>query len=522
MNTRTLLLATAAGIALALAAPQADAKVFRAAFASEAATLDPHAQNALINSILLEQIYDTLATRDKDLKVVPGLAERWEQAEPKRWRFFLRRNVKFHDGAAFTADDAVFSIKRAMAPTSNFGIYIDSVEDAVKVDDVTIDIVTKVADPIIPDKFTRLFIMSKAWAEANRSVQPQNYGAKEETYASRNTNGTGPFKLLRRDPDVRTIMVRNENYWGPFEGNVTEYHSIPLPSDQTRVAALLSREVDFIHTVPPQDLARLRAQSTLKLIEGQENRTLFLGMDQRSNELKYANTPGKNPFKDIRVRQAVAHGVDMNVIRTRVMRGQAVITGSMWTQYVNGYSEDNNSRLAYDRDKAKKLLADAGYPNGFKVQLDCPRGAYESVCESLPTMLAPIGLELTLNLLPPAQTWPKIINNDTSFYALSWGVPTFDALYTLRGIMMTREKVGGSSWNPGYSNPNVDALIEKAQFETDQDKRRGFMRDAHKLHNEDLGHIPLQHMMIPWVMQSNVTLVHRADNFLLVKWVKVD
>jgi peptide/nickel transport system substrate-binding protein len=517
--------ALALGLVLAAgAATMAEAKTFRLAINADASTLDPHAQNSQVNFAILLQAYEPLVGRDKDLKPVPVLATRWEAVEPMRWRFFLRPGVRFHDGATLSADDVVFSYRRALERTSNVTIYIDSVAGIEKVDDMTVDITTKYPDAVLPEKMSRIFIMNRAWAEANRSTVPQNVAAKEETFAARNMNGTGPFMLRSRDTDTRTVMARHPSYWGRVEGNVTEYVHLTISSDATRIAALLSGDVDIVINVPPNDVAKLKADQRIKVIEGQENRTVFLGFDQSKDELQFSSVKGRNPLKDLRVRQAIAHAIDVEAIIRRVLRGQGIASGLMWTHYVNGWDRSiEQARLPLDREKAKRLLAEAGYPNGFDLTLDCPVGAYDEVCVAIAPMLAQVGIQLKVNTLPPGQMFPRIARGETSFYGLSWGVPTYDAMYTLRGIMMSRAKVGGSSWNGGgYSNAEFDALVEKAQVEPDPEKRRGMIRDAHRMHNAEVAHLVLYHMMIPWAMSAKVSAPHRADNQLEVRYVTVD
>jgi peptide/nickel transport system substrate-binding protein len=259
------------------------------------------------------------------------------------------------------------------------------------------------------------------------------------------------------------------------------------------------------------------------VLEGQENRTVFLGMNQDAEELAGSDARGRNPFKDLRVRQAIAHAIDMNAIRTRTLRGQAVPTGSMWTQYVNGWSPETDRRLPYDREAARRLLTEAGYPNGFSVPLDCPVGTYDEACQAVTAMLAQVGIRVALNLIPNAQFTPRLLRREAPFYALSWGVPTFDALYTLRSIMQSRGAAGVASWNAGgWSNPRFDELVTAVEREPDAERRRALIREAHALHNADLGHIPLYHMMIPWAVRQGVAVTHRADNQYQVRDIRVD
>ncbi|MBD0275576.1 MAG: ABC transporter substrate-binding protein, partial [Acetobacteraceae bacterium] len=413
------------------------ARVFRMATSTDAATLDPHATNALFTFLVVAQIYEPLTHRGDDMRVQPGLAERWEQVEPTRWRFHLRDGVRFHGGEAFDAEDAVFSLTRAKAPTSNYGIFVDTLDRAEAVDRLTVDLVTRVPDATIPDKMTRVLMMDRGWSEANRAERPQNFGQREETHAARNANGTGPFVIRSREVDQRTVMVRNPAWWGANAGpsgrgagNVGEYHHLVLSSDATRVAALLSGEVDMVHVVPAQDVERIRRDPRLRVLEGQENRTVFLGMRQDTDDLPGGDGKGGNPFRDLRVRRAVAHAVDVEAIRRRTLRGQAIPTGSMWTHFVNGHDPEGDRRLPHDRERARALMAEAGHPNGFAAALDCPVGTYDEACQAVVAMLAQVGIRASLNLQPNTQFIGRIQRRETGFYMLSWGVPTFDALYT--------------------------------------------------------------------------------------------
>jgi len=517
-----------AGLSVAIllagtAAPEA--KQFRFATTSDAVTLDPHANNAFTTYLITGQIYESLIHRNDALKLEPALALRWEQVEPRRWRFWLREGVTFHNGNAFDADDVVFTIARTLAPTSNFTIYVDTVSHAERVSSHVVDIVTRVPDAVIPDKLTRILLMDREWTAANRSAQPQNLRDREESFAARNANGTGPFVLRSREPDQRTVLVRNPRWWGgpPGPNDVTEWQHVVIASDPTRIAALLSGEVDFVHTVPAQDVARLQRDPRLKVLIGQENRTMWLAMDQARDELLYSNVKGRNPFKDVRVREAIAIAIDVEAIRSRVLRGHAVPTASMWTQFVTGYDEAFARRPPVDRDRARRLLAEAGYPQGFEVTLDCPVGAYDEVCQAIAGMLAQVGIQIRLNTVPSAVFFRKLQQEDTSFYGLTWGVPTFDALYTFRGIMMTRALAGGGSWNwGGYSNPRVDALIREVEAETAPARRIALIHEAQRMHNAEYGHIPLYHLMIPFAMKANVMVTHRADNLVFGRTVKVE
>jgi peptide/nickel transport system substrate-binding protein len=399
-------------------------------------------------------------------------------------------------------------------------------------DRLTVDVVTRVPDPVIPDKMTRVMIMDRGWSEANRVQEPQNFARQEETFTVRNANGTGPYLIRSREQESRTVMVRNPNWWGwqaggqgggPARGNVTEYHHITLTSDATRIAALISGEVDFVHVVPVQDVARIQRDQRLRVLEGQENRTVWIGMRQDVDELTGSDVRGRNPFKDVRVRQAIAHGMDLDALRRATLRGQGVPTGSMWTEFVNGWSRETDRRTPYDPARARALLAEAGYPNGFSVPLDCPTGTYDEACQAVAAMLARIGIRAQLNIQPNAVFSQRVRRQEPMMYLLSWGVPTFDASYTLRAVMASRSVGGAATWNAGgYSNPAFDAMLPRIDAEQDGDRRRALIREAHAMHNADLGHIPLYHMMIPWAVRTGVTVQHRADNQFQVREIRVE
>ncbi len=369
--------------------------------------------------------------------------------------------------------------------------------------------------------------MSKAWSTKHNVLKPLDYKNKEETFASRNANGTGPYILRTREADVKTVAVLNSNWWGKRGGNVTEVVYQPIKSDGTRLAALISGEIDFVLDPPPQDVPRLKSDAKIRVVEGNENRTVFLGMDQYRDELLYANVKGRNPFKDKRVREAFQLAIDVNAIKAQVMRGLSVPAAAMFAPQVDGYDKSLDQPGKPDRAKAKKLLAEAGYPNGFEVTLDCPNNRYvadEKICVAIAGMLAQLDVKVKVNAMPRANYFPKIQNLDTSFYMLGWGVPTFDAQYAVQSLLRTRvEKSADGDYNLGrYSNPAVDAAVDKLKTEVDPAKRAELAREITKLHKADVGHLPLHHQVIPWAMRANVSVVHRADNRLTVNWVRIN
>jgi peptide/nickel transport system substrate-binding protein len=514
-------------VVLALAsAPVLDAKTLRFSSQGDITTLDPHGNNEGFTNAYLDEIYEPLVTRGKQLKVEPCLALSWQAVNPTTMRFKLRPNVHFHDGTPFTADDVVFSIQRALADTSNFKPYLAGVKEARKVDDLTVDIVTDGPAPVLIGQLTEVRMMSKAWSTAHNVQKPQDYKNKEETYASRNANGTGPYIVQSREADVKTVAVLNSNWWRKVEGNVNEMVYLPIKQDSTRIAALLSGEIDFVLDPAPQDIGRLKQDPKIKVLEGNENRTVFLGMDQWRDELLYSSVKGKNPFKDKRVREAFQKAIDVNAIKTQVMRGLSIPTAVMYAPQVDGYPKDLDRVKPPDREGAKKLLAEAGYAQGFSVTLDCPNNRYindEKICVAIAAMLAQVNVKVSVNAMPRATYFPKIQNYDTSFYMLGWGVPTFDSQYALQSLVRTVvPKTADGDYNLGkYSNASVDDAVDKLKTEVDPAKRASLAYVASQVHMADFGHIPLHFQVIPWAMRSNVKAIHRADNRLSVKWVTI-
>jgi peptide/nickel transport system substrate-binding protein len=526
---RKLLLAAA--LATGLGAGWAEARTVRWAASGDPNTMDPHSQNVGTVTMVLQQIYDPLIQRTQELGLAPGLATRWEQVEPNRWRFWLRPGVKFHEGQDFTAADVVFSITRAQQPTSNYGIYVDTIASSVAVEPMVVDVITRVPDPILPNKIASLFIMSRAWSEQHNATRPQNTRAREEMHTTRATNGTGAFRLQSREPDVRTVMVRNTDWWGwnepaSREANVTEIIYRPISSDATRIAALLSNEIDFVLDPPLQDLNRLRAAQGIRVLEGPEVRTIFLAMDVHRDRLLYSDVTDRNPLKDLRVRQALYHAIDIQAIHRTTMRGQSVATGTFFPPQVNGYSREEDVRLPFDQARARALLTEAGYPNGFGITLDCPNNRYindEQICQAIVAMWARIGVRAQLNAMPLAPFFAKIQREDTSIYLLGWGVPTLDALYSFQSLVRSRDGGQGNGiWNYGrYSNPRMDQLID-IMVNQSGDARNNAIREALRIYREDVPHIPLHHQMIPWAMRSTLTIPHMANNQPYFRWARMN
>jgi peptide/nickel transport system substrate-binding protein len=526
--TSRLRLFAATLLATSMLVQVADARSLKWARSGDSLTLDPHAQNEGPTHNLAHHIYEPLIIRDNQGKPLPALATSWTiTSDPLVWEFKLRPGVKFHDGSAFTADDVVFSYQRAMQPTSDMKSLLGSVDTITKVDDTTVRIKTKGPNPLLPANLTDLFIMSKAWAEKNNATKVQDFKNKEENFAVRNANGTGPFVLVSREPDIKTVMKRNDNYWGKAETpiEITELVYTPIKADATRVAALLSGEVDFVQDLPVQDIQKLQQDKKLAVNIGPENRSIFLGMNVGDKELKTSDVKGKNPFADKRVRQAINMTVNRQAIQRVVMRGQSIPTGIIAPPGVNGWTKELDVIPANDAAKAKALLKEAGFENGFSITMHCPNDRYvndEAICQAVVGQLAPIGIKVNLVSQSKSIHFPLIQKNppETDFYLLGWGVPTFDSHYIFTLLYHTRgDKEGG--WNgTRYSNKDIDAITVGLTKETDLNKRNQEIAKAWKILQDDTVYIPIHIQTLAYAMKADVEIPVDISNQPKLKFMK--
>lgn len=520
-------LVTALALAAALGHGALHAQTLRWASQGDPQTMDPHSQNESMTNMMNGQVYERLVMRDRRLNIVPSLATSWEQTGPLTWRFKLRPNVKFHDGSPLTADDVVFSINRGKETTSQVNVYANAVGTPVAIDPLTVEFRLEKVNPIFLQHLDALWIMSKAWAEKNKVTKPLDFKNKEESFASFNTNGTGPYMLASRQPGIKTVYKRNPNWWGKFEGNVQEIVYQQISNDATRLAALVSGEIDFVLDPAPRDVQRLRNTAGVKIIDGPENRVVFIGMDQFRDKLLHGNVPGdKNPFKDLRVRKALYQAVDIETMRTKLMNGLSVPTGGNTPSPLGSYNDPAiEARYPYDLEGAKKLMADAGYGSGFDVTLDCPNNRYindEEICIALAQMWSKINVRVRVNAMPRATYFPKLEKHDTSMYMLGWGGAVTDAETTLTPVMRNLGEKGVGLYNYGRStNAKFDQLAAQSSVEADPKKREALVKAALTEWKEQVHTIPLHRQVIPWAARTNIEAVHRADNWLEVAWVTV-
>jgi peptide/nickel transport system substrate-binding protein len=510
---KMLLLATS--VAAALAAP-AQAQTLRWAAQNDILTLDPHSQNHATTNAILMHAYEGLTRYNDKYQVEPALATKWTYLSPTQVRFELRKGVKFHDGTPFTADDVIFSFGRIRQPQGTMGIYVTGINEIKKIDDHTVDLIMSAANPLLLRNIIDFRIMSKTWSEKNNTAKVQDYKANEENHASRNVNGTGAYRILSWTPEQRVMMARHDGWWDKRTGNVSQVVYTPIKSDATRVAALLSGDVDLLTDLPTQDVARLRADKKLKVVDGPEVRTIYLAPDMGSPELKHSSIKGKNPFADKRVRQALSMAIDREAIKRNIMRGLSIPAGIMVAPGVNGHTKELDVPVKTDVAAAQKLLAAAGYPNGFEVRLNCPNNRYvndEKICQAIASMWAKIGVKVNLNAESMATFIQKVQNFDSSIYLLGWGVATYDAQYSLQSLIRTRTTGADGNFNfSKISDPTVDRLVDAMKTETDTTKRNNMIREALVRTKDEVLTIPLHHQMRPWAMKTGVTTIHRSDD----------
>ncbi len=502
----------------------AQGKVLRFASAFDPQSMDPHALALLYQTRVVTQIYEGLVNRGKDFKLEPSLATSWEMVGPTNWRFKLGQGVTFHDGAPFTADDAVFSIERALDKASQRKNQMLGIAGARKVDAQTIEVVTSAPDAVLPDKLFLVAMMSKAWAEKNNVVKPQDYNAKQETFAVRNANGTGPFMLVRYEADVRTALKANSAWWGRSAGagggNLDEVHYQVIQSDATRLAALQSAQVDFMIDPPFQDLARLKADKSLKVSEVDDIGTQYFAFNQHSAELSGSDLKGRNPFKDVRVRRAVQLAVDTDLIVKQVLRGEGTVTGSFVSPLVDGYLPEFEKRPRADAAAARVLLKEAGYENGFSVQMDCVNVAWRAaVCQAAASMLEKVGIRANLVTSPSSIFFPKLSQGTGFLVEFGWSA-TPDAWNILQSLVRTNDGLAAGAFNAGrYSNPKLDALVDGLRVEPDLAKRRAMVQEALRIVQADLPLVPLYRRQHNWVMRPNIDVVHWPNDVLELRWV---
>lgn len=481
-----LLLAAAACLAFG-----AQAAEFRWASGNDILGADPHINNHGLTNAFKASIYEGLTRRTPDGSPAPGLAERWELRTPDTMRFYLRQGVKFHGGESFTADDVIFSWQRVQQPGADMAYTVASIARIDKIDDHTIDVVTKGPNPVLLMDLLNFFVMSRSWTEAQGGgqVTRANTAGAATTFLASNANGTGPFRLTERRADERTVMEPFAGHWEPQTHNITRATYRPIANAATRSAAIASGELDLMYHVPLQNLSQFEQMSGVRVMRGPTARTIYLGMDVgRAESLDMPGT-GKNPLQDVRVRRAIAHAIDYAAIQRVVMRGASQSAGLMIAPAVQGFDASLNQRLPFDLAGARKLMAEAGYADGFPLSMFCPAGRYvndEAICTALVPMFQRIGINARLTALPMGQFLQRGTAGDAPLFMLGWTPGNFDITNVLS------ELLGDGPYNWGkYNSPRLQELRAQIAVETDMAKRQVLSSQALRVIQEDVPTIPL-------------------------------
>jgi peptide/nickel transport system substrate-binding protein len=519
--------------AFGAAAPAAQAQnTLRYAFQGELKVLDEYSLNETFSMGVLGNVYEGLVKRDGDLNIVPGLATSWRMVDPLTWRFELRQGVRFQDGHPFTADDVLFSADRVRSEGSDLATRIPADAVFTKIDDHTVEVKLTTPNPILIGEWDTWGIMDKEWTEANDAVAVTSAADTAVNYAALHANGTGPFKVVSHQPGVRTVLEANPDWWGWADRrfNIDRVEFTPIASDATRVAALLSGEMDLVDPVPLQDFARVEANPATEVVSEPELRTVFLGFDQTRDALVGSDVTDRNPFKDVRVRRAFLLAIDEEAIAARIMRGRATPSALMIAPSLFGRGGEF-VRPKADPAAAKALLAEAGYPNGFSLTMDCPNDRYVNdgeICQAVAAMLARVGVRVNLAAVPKSQFFAKVLapgGYDTSFYLLGWTPAGLDAYNVLYNLLACRQEGGGheaaGAFNlGGYCNPELDRLTAQIVAETDLARRDELIAQAFRIATDDVATIPLHQQSLAWGKARAVEITPRADNIVMFDSVR--
>lgn len=510
-------------VALGLLAGAAEASTLRWSAQGDIATFDPYAHTESFTSNVLHHVYDPLVRRGRELQIEPALATAWRQVAPDRWRFELRRNVRFHDGAAFDADDVVASIERLLHPGARARGNLSQVLKVEKVDAFTVDFVTKGPYPLLLNDLTGIFIMDKEWMTANNALTPGNISSNTTTFASTNANGTGPFRLESYRPDQATIMTVNPNWWDKPDHNLTRIEFRPIRSDATRVAALLSGELDLIVPAPLQDLARIGAAPGFQVIEEPSLRLIFLGLNHRPELLAMPGRP--NPLRDVRVRRALWMAIDMDTIQRRVMRGKSRNVGTLVAPPIPGYAAELDQPMRFDVEGARRLLREAG-AEGMRVKLNCSNDRYiadEQTCVAIAGMWTRAGVTVDLQTETRATYFPKVDRGETDIYMLGWAtLPPMDGFSVLSAIFASRRDGYGGNNPNGLANARLDEITRTVATELDETKRRALMVEAFRIAREEALFIPLHQQPVAWGARANIQVINFPDEFVRLWYARVN
>ena len=490
-----------ASVLLSASVMSAQAETLKMAYDADPVTLDPHEQLSGGMLQLSHMAFDPLVRWDRNMGFEPRLAEKWERVDEKTMRFTLRKGVKFHSGNELTAKDVQFTFDRIKNSPDFKGIFTQF-EGVNIVDDHTFDLVTKTAFPLVLNNATYIFPMdSKFYSGQDENGNDKGMLVKHgNSFASRNISGTGPYTVSYREQGVRVEFERFGNYWdAASKGNVDKIVLTPIKEAPTRVAALLAGDVDFIMPVPPTDHKRIDSNGKVDLVTMPGTRIITFQMNQERVEA----------FKDVRVRQAIVHAINNEGIVKKIMKGFATPAGQMSPEGYLGYNADLKPR--YDLKKAKQLMKEAGYENGFTVTMMAPNNRYvndEKIAQAVASMLAKIGIKVDLKTMPKAQYWPTFDERAADMMMIGWHADTEDSNNFFEFLSACPDAdTGAGQYNSGnFCSPEADKLMAQANVETDPAKRAAMMQKIEKINYDQAGFVPLHWQNLAWAAAKDVKI----------------
>jgi peptide/nickel transport system substrate-binding protein len=495
-------------------APRAEARELRFSFQSDIASLDPHFFDHAFTQGFLANVYEGLTRWDSELRVSSALATEWRQESPTAWVFKLREGVRFHAGQAFTADDVVFSWTRAMGPDSGYRGLTAPVERVEAIDPLTVRIVLKTPYAILPRMATNIMILSRAWAEANGAVTSSNLRSNTRNYAASHANGTGPYRVVSYEPDTATRLVAFDGWWDEGRG-VPEATFRPIRNAATRVAALLSQQIDMIWPVPIADIPRLQSTPGITVAVRASEWVIMLRLNQDPARRPVAGLD-RNPFADPRVREAIHRAIDTAAIRRTIMRNTAPEAGLPLAPTTAGYAPALAARPPADPARARDLLTQAGYPNGFAFTLDCPNDRFindEAICRAIVPMLARVGIETTLTSRTTTQHFARLQRMESDAFMVGWAsAGVKDGHNLLSQLFATRSDTLGAVNYAGFSDPALDRLIAVIGAETDETRRNEAFASAWTILAREWGVIPLHIQPSAWGYSAELETLQLPDD----------
>ncbi|MBL8705136.1 MAG: ABC transporter substrate-binding protein [Rhodospirillales bacterium] len=489
---------------------------------ADVTSIDPHFHNLSPNSNVGKHIFDSLVHQDDQQRLSPGLAVSWKALEDATWEFKLRQGVKFHDGSDFTAEDVAFTVKRAPAvpnSPSSYGIYLASIAETTVVDPYTVRFKTKGPYPLLPTDISNILIVSH---KAGATATTADYDSGKAAI------GTGPFKLVENKKGDRIVLARNDAYWGPKPAWDKATLRL-LTNEASRVAALLAGDVQMIEIIPTQDIAKIKANKDLTVSSVVGNRLIYLHVDTARDQSPFVTDKAgkpldKNPLKDVRVRRAISKAINRQAVVERLMEGEALPAGQLLPETFFGTSKKLKPD-AYDVDGAKKLLAEAGYPDGFGLTIHGPNNRYindAKIVQTVAQMLSRIGIDAKVDTMPSNVFFSRSSKLEFSLMLVGWGSGTGETSSPLKSLLATFDpsKGYGPSNRGRYSNPKMDEVLTKALATVDDAAREKLLAEASEIGVGDLGIIPLHYQVNSWAMKKGLTYKPRTDEYTLAQEVK--